>query len=151
MDSQNQAPINGVLINKPRKKKSTLPEPESFQSAGENMKRANEMRLASDQKGQKASKRGAKNNNASPSFPEGMATPTDSLADNSTPGNDYRALRRKYLLLEEESFGLGRELKAVEDEIKALEEEKDSLLDDLVVMEGLVDPSDLQPQGQRLQ
>ncbi|KAL0338311.1 UNVERIFIED_CONTAM: hypothetical protein Sangu_1353200 [Sesamum angustifolium] len=75
----------------------------------------------------------------------------DSSGDPSTSGNEYRALRRKYLLLEEESFGLGKELKAIEDDIKTLEEEKLSLLDELVVLEGLVDPSDLQPQGQRLQ
>ncbi|KAG8376897.1 hypothetical protein BUALT_Bualt09G0111900 [Buddleja alternifolia] len=88
-------------------------------------------------------------NEVSPLFqPEGLIT--DSLADSSTSGNEYRALRRKYLLLEEESFGLGSELKAVEDDIKTLEEEKLSLLDELVVLEGLIDPSDISPQGQRL-
>nr|BAE99300.1 hypothetical protein [Arabidopsis thaliana] len=58
----------------------------------------------------------------------------------SSPGNEYRALRRKYLLLEEDSFALERELKEAEDEVKALEDEKLELLDKLVVMEGLVDP-----------
>ncbi|CAH2064383.1 unnamed protein product, partial [Thlaspi arvense] len=53
----------------------------------------------------------------------------------SSPGNEYRALRRKYLLLEEESFALERELKEAEDEVKALEGEKFELLDKLVVME----------------
>ncbi|CAH9106003.1 unnamed protein product [Cuscuta europaea] len=71
--------------------------------------------------------------------------------DASTPGDDYRALRRKYLLLEEESFTLGKELMEVEDDIKVLEEEKLGLLDELVVLEGLVDPSEIQPQSQRLQ
>ncbi|ESQ45362.1 hypothetical protein EUTSA_v10010838mg [Eutrema salsugineum] len=58
----------------------------------------------------------------------------------SSSGNEYRALRRKYLLLEEDSFELERELKEAEDDIKALEDEKLELLDKLVVMEGLVDP-----------
>ncbi|KAL7095614.1 hypothetical protein ABFS82_10G031800 [Erythranthe guttata] len=73
------------------------------------------------------------------------------MPDSSTSGNEYRALRLKYLLLEEESCGLGKELEAVEDDIKTLEEEKLSLLDELVVLEGLIAPSDLQPRGQRLQ
>jgi len=59
---------------------------------------------------------------------------------------EYRALRRKYLLLEEESGNLGSELRDVEDEIKALEDEKLQLLDQLVVLEGLVDPSELHNQ-----
>ncbi|CAH9148524.1 unnamed protein product [Cuscuta epithymum] len=71
--------------------------------------------------------------------------------DASTPADDYRALRKKYLLLEEESFTLGKELMEVEDDIKVLEEEKLGLLDELVVLEGLVDPSEIQPQSQRLQ
>ncbi|KAG7560466.1 hypothetical protein ISN45_Aa05g019970 [Arabidopsis thaliana x Arabidopsis arenosa] len=58
----------------------------------------------------------------------------------SSSGNEYRALRRKYLLLEEDSFALERGLKEAEDEVKALEDEKLELLDKLVVMEGLVDP-----------
>ncbi|CAN8254738.1 unnamed protein product [Cochlearia groenlandica] len=64
----------------------------------------------------------------------------DSDSDSSS-GNEYRALiRRKYLLLEEDSFSLERELKEAEDVFKALEDEKLELLDKLVVMEGLVDP-----------
>ncbi|KAK4368253.1 hypothetical protein RND71_012045 [Anisodus tanguticus] len=70
--------------------------------------------------------------------------------DTSTSGNEYRALRRKYLLLEEESFALNKELREAEDEIKALEDEKLTLLDELVVLEGLVDPSEIQFQGPRL-
>ncbi|TYH62015.1 hypothetical protein ES332_D07G089600v1 [Gossypium tomentosum] len=72
---------------------------------------------------------------------------SDSLPDSSTSGNEYRALRRKYLLLEEESFTLGKELKDVEDEVKALEDEKLALLDQLVVLEGLMDPSEMQSHG----
>lgn len=58
----------------------------------------------------------------------------------SSDSSEYRALRRSYLLLEEESFALERELKEMEGEVKALEDEKVELLDKLVVMEGLVDP-----------
>ncbi|KAL5756457.1 hypothetical protein ACOSQ2_021203 [Xanthoceras sorbifolium] len=65
---------------------------------------------------------------------------SDSLKDSSASGNDYRALRRKYLLLEEESFVLGKELREAEDE-------KVALLDQLVVLGGLIDPSDVQPKG----
>lgn len=64
----------------------------------------------------------------------------------STVAKEYRALRRKYLLLEDESGSLGNELREVEDEIKTLEDEKLQLLDQLVVLEGLVDPSELHSQ-----
>ncbi|CAL0321008.1 unnamed protein product [Lupinus luteus] len=58
-------------------------------------------------------------------------------------GNEYRTLRQKYLMLEDESFALGKELSDVEDEVKTLGDEKIALLDQLVVMEGLVDPSEM--------
>ncbi|XP_009359652.1 uncharacterized protein LOC103950203 isoform X1 [Pyrus x bretschneideri] len=93
--------------------------------------------------GQKGTKRNMKNE-VSPSFqqqPERLSS--DSLPDSSPSGSGYRALRLKYLLLEEESFALGSDLRAVEDEVKTLEDEKNALLDKLVVLEGLVDPSEL--------
>ncbi|EEF33848.1 conserved hypothetical protein [Ricinus communis] len=95
---------------------------------------------------QKASKRNLKNE-GSPMIQQQERSNSDSLPDSSTSGNEYRALRRKYLLLEEESFGLGRELKVVEDEVKTLEDEKLALLDKLVVLEGLIDPSEVHPNG----
>lgn len=49
----------------------------------------------------------------------------------------YRALKRKYLVLEEESFALAEELEKTEDEVKQLEQEKMALLDELLVLEGL--------------
>lgn len=101
------------------------------------------------QTGKKASKKGLKKD-VSPLFQQPENSPSDSLPDSSTSGNDYRALRRKYLLLEEESFGLGTELREVEDEVKTLEEEKIALLNELVVLEGLINPSELQSQGPRL-
>ncbi|KAF8405615.1 hypothetical protein HHK36_010522 [Tetracentron sinense] len=98
----------------------------------------------------KTKKKGLKRslkNEVSPSFQQPERSTSDSLPDSSRSGNEYRALRRKYLILEEESFVLGREVREVEDEVKMLEGEKLALLDQLVVLEGLIDPSDLQPQG----
>ncbi|KAK9230769.1 hypothetical protein WN943_020999 [Citrus x changshan-huyou] len=93
--------------------------------------------------GQKVSKRNLKNE-VSALFQQPERSNSDSLQDSTTSDNEYRALRRKYLLLEEESFALGKELREVEDEVKTLEDEKLTLLDQLVVLEGLVDPSDMQ-------
>lgn len=96
---------------------------------------------------QKSSKRSLKNE-PSVAFQQPERSNSDSLPDSSASGNEYRALRRKYLLLEEESFALGSELKEVEDEVKTLEEEKLGLLDELLVLEGLIDRSELQPPTQ---
>ena len=74
--------------------------------------------------------------------PSDRGTP-DSLPD-SGPTDEYHALRRKYMMLEEENFALDQELNMEDEEIKALEEEKLALLDELVVLEGLVEPSQLQ-------
>ncbi|KAI8020596.1 hypothetical protein LOK49_LG04G01409 [Camellia lanceoleosa] len=90
-------------------------------------------------RGNKASKRALKNETF-PLFQQPENSPSDSLPDSSSSGNEYRALRRKYLLLEKESFGLERELGEVEDKVKTLEDEKLALLDELVVLEGLIDP-----------
>ncbi|KAE8713369.1 RNA-binding protein 8A [Hibiscus syriacus] len=97
-------------------------------------------------KGKKTPKRNMKNE-MSPIFQQPERSNSDSLPDSSTSGNEYRALRRKYLLLEEGSFTLGKELKEVEDEVKSLEDEKHALLDQLVVLEGLIDPSEMQSHG----
>ncbi|KAI4330444.1 hypothetical protein MLD38_028734 [Melastoma candidum] len=72
---------------------------------------------------------------------------SDSLADSSASGDEYRALRRQYLLMEEESFRLGNQLRELETEVMMLEDEKHELLDELVVFEGLVSPSELRNQG----
>ncbi|KAI3474096.1 hypothetical protein Pfo_028884 [Paulownia fortunei] len=116
MEDQKHLPINDALVNKARKKKPLSQYPEMFQSPGDSIKRSQEIKTFSSSKGQKASKRGLINE-VSPAFQPERSIP-DSLPDSSTSGNEYRALRRKYLLLEEESFGLGRELKAVENDIK---------------------------------
>ncbi|CAN6230684.1 unnamed protein product [Urochloa humidicola] len=92
---------------------------------------------------QKPSKRSLKSEHpATP--PSDRGTP-DSLTD-SGPTDEYRALRGKYMMLEEENFALDNELRMEDDEIKALEDEKLALLDELVVLEGLVEPSQLQSQ-----
>ncbi|XP_062223832.1 uncharacterized protein LOC133922486 [Phragmites australis] len=93
---------------------------------------------------QKPPKRSFKNEPRLPSPRSDRGTP-DSLPD-SGPMDEYRALRRKYLLLEEENLTLDNQLSMEDEEIKALEDEKFALLDQLVVLEGLVDPSQLQPQ-----
>ncbi|KAG8058351.1 hypothetical protein GUJ93_ZPchr0002g25130 [Zizania palustris] len=73
----------------------------------------------------------------------------DSVPD-SGPANEYRALRRKYLLLEEENFALDRQLSLAEQEANVLQDEKFALLDQLVVLEGLVDPSQMQQPQRRV-
>ncbi|PSS21426.1 Vacuolar protein sorting/targeting protein like [Actinidia chinensis var. chinensis] len=136
-------------VPKPRKKKPSTQKGSTFQQ-GSNVKGFQEVLPPLPiQSVKKASKRVLKNE-VNPLFQQPENSPSDSLPDSSTSGNEYRALRRKYLLLEEESFGLGSELREVEDVVKTLEEEKLALLDDLVVLEGLMDPSELQSQGKRL-
>ncbi|PPD68664.1 hypothetical protein GOBAR_DD34455 [Gossypium barbadense] len=56
--------------------------------------------------GKKTSKRNSKKE-MSPVFQQPERSNSDSLPESSTSGNEYRALRRKYLLLEEESFAMG--------------------------------------------
>ncbi|CAI9758087.1 unnamed protein product [Fraxinus pennsylvanica] len=150
MEEQKMLPTNDAMVSKPRKKKPSTHETAMLNAPGNSKKRLQDARARSSQKGQKASKK-VLMNDISPLFRQEERSTSDSLPDSSTYGNEYRALRRKYLLLEEESFGMGSELKEVEDEIMALEKEKLSLLDELVVLVGLIDPSDIQPQGQRLQ
>ncbi|KAK4780954.1 hypothetical protein SAY87_017060 [Trapa incisa] len=87
-----------------------------------------------------------KKNELSPMQQQSERSNSDSLLDSSS-GNEYRALRRKYLLLEEESCALGNELTEIEDEVRTLEDEKSALLDQLVVLEGLIDPSEMQSLG----
>ncbi|XP_006646996.2 uncharacterized protein LOC102719552 [Oryza brachyantha] len=77
--------------------------------------------------------------------PQSDRVTPDSMPE-SGPADEYRVLRRKYLLLEEENFDLDRQLSRAEEEATVLEDEKSALLDQLVVLEGLVDPSQMQPQ-----
>ncbi|KAK3156250.1 hypothetical protein QOZ80_2AG0104770 [Eleusine coracana subsp. coracana] len=93
---------------------------------------------------QKPPKRSSKSEPRHPTPQSDRGTP-DSLPDSGST-DEYRALRRQYLFLEDENFALDNELNLEDEEIKALEEEKSALLDQLVVLEGLVDPSEMQPQ-----
>lgn len=134
-------PVPEEILNpKSRKKKSSTQRASLAQLQGINVK---EEAPFSQKSGHKGSKRNLMTE-ISPPFQKPEGSNSDSLPDSSSAGNDYRALRRKYLMLEDESFALGGELKEVEDEVKTLEDEKLALLDQLVVLEGLVDPSQMQ-------
>ncbi|KAI3899264.1 hypothetical protein MKW92_006808, partial [Papaver armeniacum] len=123
------------------KKKPKLETSFALQQGEENLRRVQHP-LPQSIKSQKSKKKVKMEVSPSPQQPE--RSTSDSLPDTSQSGNDYRALRRRYLLLEEESFGLGRELTEVGVEVKNLEDEKLALLDQLVVLEGLIGPSELQ-------
>lgn len=97
-------------------------------------------------KPQKVSKKGHKDGVPS-SFQQTDRAAPDSLADPSGSSDEYRALRHKYLLLEEESFSLDSQLSEADAEVKTLENEKLALLDQLVVLEGLLDPSEIKHEG----
>lgn len=146
-----QAPreLEEASASKMRKKKTSQQKAPVLQKEGNKAKRLQDFHAPPIQNGLKPTKR-VPSNEVSPLFQHADKSTPEFLPDTSTSGNEYRSLRRKYLLLEEESFALGKELNEVEDEIKALEDEKLTLLDELVVLEGLVDPSDIQSQGQRL-
>lgn len=132
------------LNSKLRKKKLSTQKAPSFHLQGNGLKDIHEAQGPFSMKaGPKTSKRNFKNE-ISPSSQQPERSNSDSLPDSSTSGSEYRTLRRKYLLLEEESFALGGELREIEDDVKTLEDEKRALLDQLVVLEGLIDPSELQ-------
>ncbi|RXH74871.1 hypothetical protein DVH24_029592 [Malus domestica] len=141
LQTQNGAenpPSSQLRLQLKKKKPSTKKAP-LFLQQGNDVNGASPPPVKAGQKGTKRKK-----NEVSPSFqqqPERLNS--DSLPNSSPSGSGYRALRLKYLLLEEESFALGRDLREVEDDVKTLEDEKHALLDKLVVLEGLVDPSEL--------
>lgn len=148
-DMQDQRGLEEASAPKMRKKKTSQPKATVLQKEGNKAKRIQDVHAMPIQNGLKHTKR-VPPNEVSPLFQYAEKSTPEFSPDTSTSGKEYRALRRKYLLLEEESFGLNKELRETDDEIKALEDEKLTLLDDLVVLEGLVDPSDIQSQGQRL-
>ncbi|VAI56658.1 unnamed protein product [Triticum turgidum subsp. durum] len=78
--------------------------------------------------------------------PRGMVREDFSASKSQKRKVEYRALRRKYMMLEEENYTLDAQLGMAEKEAKTLEDEKFALLDQLVVLEGLVEPSQLQTQ-----
>ncbi|PRQ47154.1 hypothetical protein RchiOBHm_Chr2g0096641 [Rosa chinensis] len=130
-------------IPKSRKKKVSAQKGPLFQVQGNDVNGAPSLPLKA---GNKPSKRNLKRE-VSPMVQQPERSNSNSLPDSSSSGSNYRELRLKYLMMEEESFAVGKDLREVEDEVKTLEEEKFALLDQLVVLEGLVDPSELHPQG----
>lgn len=136
------------LVPKSRKKKASQ-KASRLPAQGDSIQKFQELGAHQFQVVQKSSKRGLVNDNPAV-FQQQEKSTSDSMPDSSpSSGNDYRVLRRKYLLLEEESCGVNKELQDVESEIKFLEEEKLALLDELVVLEGLVDPSEMVPHSQQ--
>lgn len=138
-------PVPEEILNpKSRKKTNSTKRTSLVQLQGNNNNVMEDVQATfSKRSGPKGSKRNLMTE-MSPHFQKPEGSNSDSLPDSSSAGNEYRALRRKYLMLEDQSFALGRELKEVEDDVKTLEDEKLALLDQLVVLEGLVDPSELQ-------
>lgn len=151
MEDPNMAVADEILNVKPRKK-TLKPKNSMVQLQGVNPRVFHrEQGTPSLKPKQKAkpSKRNRKNELSPVQQQQSERSNSDSLLDSSSSGNEYRALRRKYLLLEEESCALGNEVREIEDEVRTLEDEKIALLDQLVVLEGLIDPSELQPLGLR--
>lgn len=130
-------------IPKSRKKKVSTQKGPLYQIQGSEANGAPSLPLKA---GNKVSKRNLKRE-VSPLFQQPERSNSNSLPDSSSSGSKYRELRLKYLIMEEESFAVGKDLREVEDEVMTLEEEKHALLDQLVVLEGLIDPSELHPQG----
>ncbi|KAI3704464.1 hypothetical protein L1987_74684 [Smallanthus sonchifolius] len=128
-------PVEEKIVPKPTKRKPAARKLPKNQTQENNMQGAHEVT--------RPSKRISKTEPPQ-IFQQQEKSTSDSLPNSST-SNEYRSLRHKYLLLEEESFNLGRETKEIQDAVKSLEEEKLSLLDELVVLEGLVDPSEMNP------
>ncbi|XP_021715207.1 uncharacterized protein LOC110683168 [Chenopodium quinoa] len=93
----------------------------------------------------KTTRKGMKNDPSLLYLPQERSKPSAHL-ESSTVGKEYIDLQRKFFSLGKESSQLGLELSEAEDEIKSLEDEKLELLDQLVVLEGLVDPSEVQNQ-----
>uniref|UniRef100_A0A6N2N498 Uncharacterized protein n=1 Tax=Salix viminalis TaxID=40686 RepID=A0A6N2N498_SALVM len=86
-------------------------------------------------------------NGGPPLFHQPERLNSDSLPDSFATVDGYRHLRRMYLLLEEDSLAVEGALSKFADEVKTLEDEKFALLDQLVVLEGLIDPSEAQSNG----
>ncbi|KAK1421462.1 hypothetical protein QVD17_23812 [Tagetes erecta] len=134
MQDHGMVPVEETMIPKSTKRNPAARKLPKNQTQEKNMQQGAHESL-------RPSKRNSKNDPPQ-IFQQQEKSTSDSLPDSST-SNEYRSLRRKYLLLKEESFKLGRETKEIQDAVKSLEEEKLLLLDELVVLEGLVDPSEM--------
>ncbi|ONK68747.1 uncharacterized protein A4U43_C05F15530 [Asparagus officinalis] len=130
---------------KPKKKKPLNQVAPTIQKKGEAYKGKETLHPPSKTK--KVSKKVTKADTSPHLQQMNALTPDSIIPEASISSGDYRALRHKYLLLEEESLSLDRELNKAEGEVKTLEDEKLALLDQLVVLEGLIDPSEIKSQG----
>lgn len=147
MQNPRMVPSSEIQNAKPRKKKAGASRASTIQLQGNDVREIKQVRVPpSLRPGQKAFKKSSKKE-GSPFFQQPERSNSDSLPDSSAPVDEYRHLRHRYLLLEEDSFSVGGALSKVEDEVKTLEDEKFALLDQLVVLEGLIDPSKVQPNG----
>ncbi|CAM8953290.1 unnamed protein product [Rhodiola kirilowii] len=127
---------------KSRKKQSTAQKSQASKSRNNNTQPLQDVQPpVTSTKVQRPSKRTAQNLAPTSFVNQASWSPSDSLLDPSSDGA-YRSLRRKYLMLEEESFLVSRETMKIEEQVRTLEDEKLALLDQLVVLEGLVDPSE---------
>lgn len=138
-----------LSVSKSRKKQYVAPRKQSSQSCITNKKLLPDVPPVMLSKAQRPSKRSS-HNLAPASFLKQERFTSDSLPESSSSNDGYRMLRRKYLMLEEESFLISRETMEIEAQVKRLEDEKVALLDELVVLEGLVDPSEFKPLYARL-
>ncbi|KAJ1388899.1 hypothetical protein SESBI_38712 [Sesbania bispinosa] len=135
-------PLSVELLNiKPWKKKNSTQKASLIQLQLNNAKEEGQghLSLKFGHKGSKIYFR----TQVSPPLQKQERSNSDPLPDSYTSRDEYRRLRRKYLLLEDESFALQKALREAEDEVKTLDNEKIALLDQLVVLEGLIDPSEM--------
>lgn len=147
MEMQEHQMVSPVEVSqlKPRKKKPLNQVTATIQKKGE-VFRGKET-LQPPLKARKLSKKVVNDGASPPSRQTDVSTP-DSIPDASISSAEYRTLRHKYLLLEEESLTVDAQLSKAEGEAKTLEDEKFALLDQLVILEGLMDPSELKSRGQ---
>ncbi|KAF9667115.1 hypothetical protein SADUNF_Sadunf16G0299400 [Salix dunnii] len=146
MQNPRMAPSAEIPNSKTLRKKAAL-RASLIQLQGNNVREVHQVRVpASLRPGQKSFKKSSKKE-GSPLFQQPERLNSDSLPDSFAPFDGYRHLRRMYLLLEEDSFAVEGTLSKFADEVKTLEDEKFALLDQLVVLEGLIDPSEAQSNG----
>lgn len=141
------APSEEIPNSKPLTKKAAALRASLIQLQGNNVRDVHQVRVpASLRPGQKPFKKSSKKEGP-PLFHQPERLNSDSLPDSFAPVDGYRHLRRMYLLLEEDSLAVEGALSKFADEVKTLEDEKFALLDQLVVLEGLIDPSEAQSNG----
>ena len=147
------------MDNNGSKFKKTMRKPSSKTTSAAHSQACNEAGVNGAVKMPKSSKkREKKNGNSEKNGDSSRSMSTEKKGDSSrslssgfpehsSPAKieeEYRALRHNYLILEEEYDTLTDEVTEVERDIEMLEAEKHALLDKLVVLEGLVDESDLE-------